>query len=438
MKTTVEEISPVKKKILVEIDSKDVDKKIDSTFKKYGKSAKIKGFRPGKVPMKVLERYYGDQVKYEVTNSIIQETLPQAMQETEVWPLNMPAIEDGAKLVKGQDFKYAAIMEVRPEFELKDYTGVEAKKEKCVINDDDVENQIQAILKSQGNLASLSDDRGIEKDDYAIINYEAFEGDEAIEGMKAQNYSLTIGTGNFFPGFEDELIGAKKGDKKDIKIDFEQDYVNPKLAGKSIKFSVEVTDIKVMELPELNDEFVKGLGVEFETVDMLKDKIKKDLTEREGKRIENELRNTILEKIADSVEFELPESLVENEINASIENMRQNFLRSGATFEKLGLDLDKMKSDLKPTAEKNVKRALILAEIAKQNEIDVDDKELDQSFEDIAKDAGHPAETIKKYYEANDLVESFRQTMIKEKTLKFLVENASVTEVESVKKTEKE
>jgi len=438
MKTTVEEISPVKKKILVEIESKDVDKKIDSAFKRYGKSAKIKGFRPGKVPLKVLERYYGDQVIYEVTNSIIQETLPQAMQETEIWPLNMPTLENDVQVAKGQDFKYTAIMEVRPEFELKDYTGVEVEKDKCVINDDDVENQVQAILKSQGSLVAMAEDRGIEKDDYAIINYQGFEGDEAVDGMKAENYSLAIGTGNFYPGLEDELIGVKKGDKKDITIDFKEDYVNPKLAGKNIKFSVEVTDIKVMELPELNDDFVKGLGVEFETVDELKEKIKEDLTLREEKRIETELRNTILEKISDSVEFELPESLVENEINASMENMRQNLLRSGATFEKLGLDLEKMKSDLRPAAEKNVKGALILAEIAKQNEIDVDDKELDQSFEDMAKDAGHPADTIRKYYEANDLMESFRQTLIKEKTLKYLEENASVTEVEPDKKAQKE
>ena len=438
MKTTVEEISPVKKKILVEIDSKDVDKKIDSAFQKYGKSAKIKGFRPGKVPMKVLERYYGDQVMYEVTNSIIQETLPKAMQETETWPLNMPTLENDAQLIKGQDFKYTAVMEVKPEFELKDYTGVEVEKEKCVINDDDIDNQIQAILRSQGNLVAVTDDRGIEKDDYAIINYQGFEGGEAVTGMKAENYSLSIGTGNFYPGFDDGLLGVKKGDKKDITIDFKEDYVNPKLAGKSIKFKVEVTDIKVMELPELNDAFVKGLGVEFETVDELKIKIKEDLTLREEKRIETELRNSILEKISDSVVFELPESLIENEINASIENMRQNFLRSGMTFEKLGLDLEKMKSELQPTAEKNVKGALILGEIAKLNKIDVDEKELAQSFEDMAKDAGHPAETIRKYYEANDLVESFRESLIKEKTLKYLVENASVTEIEPDKKSEKE
>ena len=438
MKATVEEISPVKKKILVEISANDVDKKIDSAFKKYGKSAKIKGFRPGKVPMKVLERYYGDQVMYEVTNSIIQETLPMAMKETETWPLNMPTLENDDLLVKGQDFKYTAVMEVRPEFELKDYTGVEVEKQTCVIDDEDVDKQVKAILRSQGTMEEMTDDRGIEKDDYAVINYKGFEGEEPVNGMKAENYSLSIGEGNFYPGFEDELIGSKKGDKKDIVIDFKEDYVNPKLAGKSIRFDVEVTDIKVMKLPELNDDFVKGLGVEFETVDDLKSKIKEDLILREEKRIENELRNSILEKISDSVVFELPESLIESEINASVENMKQNFLRSGVTFEKLGLDLEKMKSELRPTAEKNVKAALILGEIANLNKIDVDDDELSLRFEDMANETGHPAETIRKYYEANDLVESFRESMIKEKTLKYLVENASVTEVEPEKKTEKE
>ncbi len=432
MKATVEEISSVKKKILVEIDSKDVDKRIDDTFKKYGKSARIKGFRPGKVPMKVLERYYGDQVMHDVTKSLIKETLPHAIQETETYPLNMPVIENDL-IIKGKDYKYTAVMEVRPEFELKDYTGIEVEKEKCVIKDDDIENQIDAILKSHGKLGPMIEDRGLKKGDYAIVNYQGFEGDNAVDGMKAENYSLGIGIGNFYPGFDDELLGVKKGEKKEFTIDFKEDYINPRLKGKSIKFMVDVTDIKVMELPELNDSFVKGLGAELETVDELRARIRKDLTTREEKRIETSLRNMLMEKISEKVDFELPESIVQNEINSSIENMRQNLLNSGATFEKLGLDLEKMKSDLKPTAEKNVKKAFILGKIAGQDNINVDEKELTQGFEDMAINSGYPVETVRKYYEANDLIETYRDNLIKEKTLKYLVENARVIEVESKK-----
>jgi len=435
MKTTVEDISSVKKKILIEIDAKSVDKKINDAYKRVGKSARIKGFRPGKIPLKILERYYGQQVLEEVTNSLIQETLPEAIQETKIYPLNMPVIEN-EELIKGHDYKYAAIMEVRPEFELKDYLGIEVEKEKCAIEDEDVDKQIESILKSQGNLKSIEEDREIQKSDYAIIDYEGFDGDEAITDLKAENFSLAIDEGNFYPGFVDELTGEKKGSKKEFTIDFKEDYVNSHLAGKAINFKVEITDIKEMELPELNDDFVKGLGLEFENVEQLKEKIKEDLSAREEKRIDNQVKSDLLEKIAEGVEFDLPESLVEGEINSSMENIHQSLLQSGANFETLGLDLEKMKTDLRPAAEKNVKGALILGEIARLKDLDIDEKELQEGFEDIAKEAGHPADTVRKYYESNNLLDTFKQTLLKEKTLNYLIENASVTEVESVKKTE--
>ncbi|MFC1839934.1 trigger factor [Thermodesulfobacteriota bacterium] len=436
MKTTVEDISSVKKKILVEIDTKNVDKKINDAYKRVGKSASIKGFRPGKIPLKILERYYGQQVMEEVTNSLIQESLPEAIQETETYPLNMPVIENETLLVKGQDYKYAAIMEVRPEFELKDYLGMEVEKEKCVIEEKDIDSQIESILKSQGTLKSIEEDRKIAKDDYVIINYEGFEGDEAVTDLKADNFSLALEEGNFYPGFIDELIGEKKGSKKEFTINFEEDYINSRLAGKAISFKVEITDIKEMVLPELNEEFVKGLGLEFDNIDQLREKIKEDLTAREEKRLDNQVKSDLLEKIAESVEFELPESLIQSEIDNSMENMRQGLLRSGANFETLGLDQEKMKNDLKPAAEKNVKGALILGEITRLNDLDIDEKEIQKGFEDMAREAGYPAETVRKYYESNNLLDTFRQTLLKEKTLNYLVENASVTEVEPAENKE--
>lgn len=436
MKTTVEDISSVKKKILVEIDAESVDKKINEAYKRVGKSARIKGFRPRKIPLKILERYYGQQVMEEVTNSLIQESLPQAIQETETYPLNMPVIENEALLEKGQDYKYAAVMEVRPQFELKDYLGMEVEKEKCVVEEKDVDNQIESILKSQGTLKSIEEDREIAKGDYAIINYEGFDGEEAVADLKGESFSLAVEEGNFYPGFIDELIGEKKGSKKEFTIDFKEDYINSRLAGKAIGFKVEITDIKEMVLPELNEEFVKGLGLEFDNVDQLREKIKEDLTAREEKRLDNKVKGDLLEKIAENVEFELPESLVEGEIDNSMENMRQSLLQSGANFETLGLDQEKMRTDLKPAAEKNVKGALILGEIARLNDLDIDEKEIQEGFEDMAREAGYPAETIRKYYESNNLLDTFRQTLLKEKTLNYLVENASVKEVEPAENKE--
>ncbi|NLA74410.1 MAG: trigger factor [Deltaproteobacteria bacterium] len=224
------------------------------------------------------------------------------------------------------------MIEVKPEFELKDYLGVKVEKEKLLIDDDAVETQVKAILKAHGKLSTLTEERGVQEEDYAVISYQGFEGDTPVEGMKADNYSLYIGGANFYPGFEDELTGMKKGDKKEFTINFKDDYVNPKLRGRAIRFAVEVTDIKTIDLPALDDAFVKRLGLECETVDALKAKIKTDLTSREEKRIETSLRTKIINAVSDSVTFELPESLVENEIEASIEDMSNNFMRSGASF----------------------------------------------------------------------------------------------------------
>jgi trigger factor len=438
MKTTVEEISSVKKKILVEIEAKDVDQKIDSVFRKYAKNAKIKGFRPGKVPMKMVERYYGDQVLEDAASDIVRETLAKAIHETEVYPLSMPLLENAEIIKKGQDYKYAAIIEVRPEFEITSYRGLKVEKEKLIVSDDDVEAQVKAILKAHGKLTPLTEERGVKKEDYAIINYQGFEGENAIDGMKAENYSIYIGGGNFYPGFEEELIGLGKGDKKAFTIDFKDDYVNPKLRGKTIRFTVEVTDIKSIDLPALDDAFVKGLGLELDTVDALKARIKTDLISREEKRIESDLRNKIVNAISDSVTFDLPESLVEKEIEASIDNMKSNFMRSGASFERLGLSDEKMKEEFRPIAERNIKTSLILGKIASLEKLEVEENDLSESFEEMAKESGHPAEELRKFYEANGYMEGLKQSLLKEKTLKYLVENASVTEVEPVKKAEKD
>lgn len=437
MKTTVEEISSVKKKILVEIESKDVDQKIDSVFKKYVKNAKIKGFRPGKVPVKMVERYYGDQVLEDAATDIVRETLAKAIHETEVYPLSMPVLEDAEIIKRGQDYKYSVIIEVKPEFEISNYRGVKVEKDKLIVSDDDVEAQVKAILKAHGKLSPVIEERGIQKEDYAVINYQGFEGENAIEGMKAENYSIYIGGGNFYPGFEEELIGLRKGDKKEFTISFKDDYINPKLRGKQVRFTVEVTDIKSIDLPALDDAFVKGLGLEFDTVDALKARIKSDLISREEKRIETDLRNKIVNTISDSVNFDLPESLVESEIEASIENMKNNFMRSGASFEKLGLSHDRMKSEFRPIAERNIKASLILGKIASLEKLEVEEKDISDSFEQMAKESGHPAEELRKFYEANDYMEGLKQTLLKEKTLKYLVENASVTEVEPIKRAEK-
>ncbi|MFC1867359.1 trigger factor [Thermodesulfobacteriota bacterium] len=425
MKATLEDVSSVKKRLMIEIEAEEIDKKVNKAYSKFGKTAKIKGFRPGKAPRKILENYFGDQVLEDVTNSIIKETLPKAMEETNTFPLNMPVVEN--ELLKvGQSYKYSALMEVRPAFEIKDYLGIEVEKEECVVTEEDVERQLEEIRTAHGNLRSIEEDRGIKEGDYAIIDYEGFDGDTAIEDIKSQNYSLKIGNKQFYPGLEEALIGFKKGDSTEIKLDFEDDYFHSKLAGKSVNFRVSVTDIKEAELPELNDEFAKGLGGDFADLEGLKKKIREGLTKQKEEKIDHDLKNSLMEKISADVEFELPESLVEAEISSSVENIRQNITQAGSSLEKAGLDEAKLREEIKPTAEQRVKGMLILGEIAKQNSLITDENDINERFEEMSKDVGHDPGIMRRYYEANNLMDALRHTLLREKTLNYLVENAKM------------
>jgi trigger factor len=433
MKTNLEDLSPVKKKLEIEIEAGEVAKKIDEAYRDLKKEVKLPGFRPGRAPRKLLERQFGDQVMEDVTRKLINETFFKAVEETKISPLNMPVFENGI-LKAGQNFSYSAVMEVRPEFDIKDYIGLEVEKEICAVSDEDVDKQLEEIRKSRGTLTSISEDRGIEDDDYAVIEYRGFEGDEPLEGVEGSNYLIQVGSHSFHRDFENALIGLKKGDDSVVKVGFEENHSQPKLAGKSVRFEVKVEDIKEIILPDLDDGFAKDLGADFESLNELKRKIKENLQSQEESRIDRELKGRLMDKISESVDFELPESLVESELENGVERIRQSLLRSGSNLEKAGLDEGRLREDLAPSSKKRVKEMLILGEIAKNADLTVDEAELAEGFREMSVGIGQEPEIIRKYYEANNLLESFREKLLEEKTLNYLVENAKIIDAKKVEK----
>jgi len=428
MKTNLEDISSVKKKLMIEIEAKEVDNRLDKAYKEYGKRAKIRGFRPGKIPRRILENYFGEQVVEDVTKEIVSDTLAKAMEETKTMPVSMPVIENET-LKANQNFKYSAVIEVRPEFELKDYKGLQVEKEICSVSDQDVEKHLEEIRETHGKLINIDEDRGVKEGDYVIIEYEGFEGEKALDGIKSHNFLLKIGSNDFHPDFEKALIGFHRGDETEIEVDFKESYYHAKLAGKSINFKVKVIEIKKMELPELNDEFAKNLGADFDRLEQLKKKIKEDLIDREEKRIDKELKERILKQISDGVSFELPESLVESEIRYAIENIRQNLIRAGSSMEKAGLREEKLRGDFRPAAGTRVKNMLILGEIAKKDGLNISESELSEGYTEMAKSLGQEPEVLRKYYETNNLVDSYKDKLLEEKTLNYLVKSANILEV---------
>lgn len=429
MKTSLEDISSVKKKILIEIEPEEVDRQFNEAYRELGKRVKIPGFRPGKVPRSILEGRFRKQVVEDVTKELISDTLPKALEEVNTFPLGTPVLEKET-LKQGGNFKYSAVMEVRPEFELKNYLGVEVDKEKFLVTEEDVNNQLEQIRKSHGKLTSVEKDRSIQRDDYVILDYEGYEGDQPLEGIKSPNFLVKVGANDFHPDFEESLIGLKKGDESEIEVDFEDTYYHSKLAGRNVKFKVEIRDIKEMVLPELNDEFSQTVGTEFENLEDLKRHVRETVTEQEKKRIDRDLNNRLIEKISEGLDFELPQVLVDSEIDQAVENLRQNLERSGSSFEKTGLSEEKLNENFRPPSEKRVKEMLVLAQVAKQDKIEVDEEDLEEGFKEIASSIGQDIETIKKYYEARNLVSSLKQKLLERKTLNYLIEHAIISEVD--------
>jgi trigger factor len=428
MKTSVEEISPVRKRLTVELEAEEVDRRIDEAYRTLKKKAKVDGFRPGKVPREILERYYGEQVAQELTKDLVNETLPLAFQETKTYPLSMPLVENDA-LKKGGCFKYAAVIEVKPVIELKDYMGLEVEKERVSVSDEEVDRQLEEIRKANATMKSIESDRGALEGDSVIIDYEAFEGDRPIEGINSENFLFRAGVNAIHPDFEKGLLGAKVGESREIVVNFESDYQHEKLAGKTVTFKVRVKEIKILELPELDDVFAASLGGEFKELESVRKKIKEDLIAREGSRVDREVKRRLLEKISESVTFELPESLVETELRYAVENVKQNLKRIGSSFEKAGFTEEKARQDFLVPSRKRVKELLILGEVASLNNLTVSEIELNEGFNELAQGMGQEPSIVRRYYEAREMVDAFRERLLEEKTLNFLVNGAKVIEV---------
>ncbi|HIJ58664.1 MAG TPA: trigger factor, partial [Deltaproteobacteria bacterium] len=241
---------------------------------------------------------------------------------------------------------------------------------------------------------------------------------------------VKVGKNDLHPKFDEALIGLKKEDETEVDIDFEKDFYDAKLAGKRVNFKIKIADIKELVLPELNDEFASNLGADLKDLDSLKNELKTAITSQEEKRIDSEIKQRLLEKISEGIDFELPEVLIEAEINFSFKRLNDNLERSGSSLEKAGITEAGLRKEFRPASEKRVREMLILDRIAKQDKIDIDDDDLEKGYGKLAESMGQDIETVKKYYEARGQLDSLKEELLKEKTLNYLVDHANVTEME--------
>lgn len=431
MKTTVEDISSTMKKVVVEIDESEVAKKLDEAFLSLSRNVKIPGFRPGKAPRSLLESRFGQQVREDVSRNLVGDTLPAAFSEVGVIPLGYPEVEKEVP-ARGKPFVYSASMEVRPSFEVSDYKGIEVEKENVTVTDEQVQARLDGILRSQGKLTPAEEGKTVEEGDYVTLRYQAFEEDQPVEDMSADNFMLHVGSGDFHPVFEKALVGMEKGGENDIEVDFEETHHHSRLAGKRLRFQVSVLSINTIDLPQLDDDFAKGLGGGFDDLEDLKNKLRESMLTEAEKRADKKMKQQVLEKVTSTVDFDLPLILVESELGYTMESVKQNLLRSGSSLEKAGLSEEKLREEFRPASEKRAREMLVLGQIARQENLHIDDAELDDAFNDIASATSQPVEVLRRYYENQGLLNNLEEKLLEEKTLKYLVENANLTETNKV------
>jgi trigger factor len=431
MQTHVEEISQVKRRITVEIEAEKVGLRYDQALRELSKRAKIKGFRPGKTPRRIIEQYYGSQISNEVKGDLIRESFSEAIEESGLTPLDSPSIEDGA-LRHGEPFTYTIEMDVRPVFELKDYMGIPVEKEIAEISEDRVEERLEELREIHAQLVSVDEGRGVQEGDYAVIDYTGLLNGKPLRDMTGSDFMVLVGSRHFYPDLETGIVGMKKDQEKEIEVNFNADLADKRLAGRSVVFKVKIKDIKKKDLPELNDEFAKSLGDEFPSLSLLRDRVKEELVLQEENRVEREARSRLLKKIAGTVDFELPLSLVEREINRSVASIKQSILHSGSRLDTAGISEEAMRDELRPIAENTVKEDLVLDTIAEIENITVEEQDIRDGFQRLAGQTGKDPAALDRFYETNDLMDSFRNQLLKEKALNHLMQGAKITKVKQL------
>ncbi len=420
MKSAVENISPVKKKITIEVPQDDVTKEREKALAKMAKKAKLPGFRPGKAPRSVVERHFGEDIQADVMNKLIADAYFQAIQEHKISPVDLPEISD-VSLAKGSPLSFSAVVEVRPNIELGAYDGIEVKEAPLTVSDEEVEQTINRLREMYAQL-EVVEGRPAEKGDSLIIDFEGFREGKSIDGAKASDYLLTLGSGNLIPGFEDQLAGVNKGEAKEITVSFPADYTNKDLAGKDAMFKVMVKEIKRAVMPEVNDDFAKDIG-NHHTVEELRARVKEDMEARKRDELASAQREELLSKLVDAHTFDVPPGMVERELQAMMKQQAVRLARQGMDVK--SFDAEKYREEQRPLAERRVKGLLILDAVADREKVTVIDEELSAELQVLSRKSGQPVETIKKYYESQEGgMDNLRSSLIQEKTLTLLLSRA--------------
>ena len=428
MQISVESLNSFKKKINFEIPAQQVTAEVDKAYAEIRKHAVIKGFRKGKVPMGLIEKQYADKMADDVLKSLVNDTYYRAITEQGLNPLSHPVIESDA-LNPGESFKYSATVEVFPEVVLKDYLGLELVKEQLVKDDEAVAARLKEMRDHLSQLVPAPDGYVAALGDFLTFDFKGTQEGVPFEGGEADDFQLELGSGRFIPGFEEQLVGMSTGMSGTVKVTFPEDYGNATLAGKPVEFAVAVKEIKVKELPELNDEFAKEFG-EFETLEELKQKLSELQQAQEEQRIDNELHERLTKALIEKNDLEVPEVLVDRQVALMLENSKQRLASQRLSLEIMGLTDEGYKIKFREKAREDVKGALLLDAVAEKESLEVSDEDISAQLSEIAAGTKQDPEKVANLYQHNSRARENLVAQLREyKAMQFLLERAKVVEL---------
>jgi trigger factor len=410
--------------LTVEVDAEKVNEGLDVAFKKVVKQVSVPGFRKGKVPRNLFEKRFGVEVLYQdAIDYLLPEAYAKAVEETGIEPIDRPEI-DVEQIEKGKSFIFKATVQVKPEVKLGEYKGLEIEPFDTTVTDEEVDEEIKKIQERHAELV-VKEEGTAELGNTVVIDFAGYVDGEEFEGGKAENYSLELGSGNFIPGFEDQLVGVKAGDEKDVEVTFPEEYHAKELAGKPAVFKVKVHEIKEKVVPELDDEFAKDVDDEVETLVELKEKIKNRIEHDKKHQEEHHIQNSVVEKATANAEMDIPEVMVKNEIDRMIREFEQRLQMQGMNLELFyqftGQDEAALREQMKEEAEQRVRGTLTLEAIAKEENIEPSEEDVNAELERMAEMYKMSVEDIKKVLGGT---EGIKYDLKLRKTVEFLVENS--------------
>ncbi len=427
MKIQVETVSPVERKVTIEVDPERVAQEIERAYSGLGRRVKLRGFRPGKAPRKVLERHFRSEVESEVAEKIVQQTFAEAVRVESIEAVAPPHVSISEGVAEGKPLRYTARVEVKPKVEPKDYKGLEVTRKPPEVTDDMVSGELSRLQESFAQLVPVEGRFDAQDGDWAVIDHEGTIDGKPFEGSRAEGMTVKVAPGAISDGNLEQLRGKKVGDTVEFDEPFPADHRDEALRGKSARMKVTLKALRTRQLPALDDALAKSLGAEgIDTLDALRARIRSDLEKRERRRAEVELKDNLVKAALGKNEFEVPPALVERAIDAMIEGAAERFARSGIDIRQLQLDYARMRADLREQALLQVRGRLLLDAIAETEKIDVTDEDLQAEVVRIAGELGAPLAKVQQQMRGDDAREALKTKIREDKAVALMSSAATI------------